>query len=410
MSLGHDVAVVLITLLVFAFVAYRVTTASERAHFAKQVRIWLHRGAIAVSEWYGDHASFFDGLRARQRFAPVTTTIVLVNVIMFGTVLVAGAFAGHDVLVAWGASIGPRTTNGEWWRLVTSLFVHAGVVHLTACLVGLIPVGLVFERFVGSAAVATVYLASGVLAGLMNVSAFPMALSTGASGAICGLYGLACVTAMRGLVQTPRLTIPWGVVKWLACAALVFFVYNAATGIVETRAEVAGLFVGVLCGVAIGKGVSTRTVPVKRSSAFAAAAAVLAIVAAVPLQGITDARPDIDRMRATDDRTAALFRTTARKLAVGRSSEKALIDLIEREIVPALQREQESLVATRIVPDDQKPLLGTAREYVRLRIDAWRMRASAFRKGSLSLLRQADKQEGAARDVLTKIPYPLSPQ
>jgi membrane associated rhomboid family serine protease len=397
--------VVLIVLFVFALVAYRVTTEAERVRFANQLRVLTHRCATAIAEWYGTHASFFDELRARQRFAPVTSTLVIVNVTMFLIVLVSSFTAGRD-LVDWGASIGPRTANGEWWRLVTSLFIHAGVLHLTACLVGFVPLGLVLERLVGSAALAAVYVTSGVFAGLISVAAYPLAVSTGASGAICGVYGLACVTAMRGLVQKPRLTIPWGVVKVLACAGLIFLVYNLPTSIVEMSAELTGLFVGVLCGVAIGKGVSTQTVPIKRSSVFVAAAAVLAIVAAVPLQGITDARPDIDRMRATDDRTAALFRTAAKQLALGRTNEKALIELIEREIIPNLEREQASLVATRIVPEDQKPLVATAREYLRLRLESWHVRATAFRKGSLAMLRQADAKEGAARDLLVRPPLP----
>jgi membrane associated rhomboid family serine protease len=399
--------VVLIVLLVFAVVAYRVTTEAERTRLANQLRVLAHRCAAAIAEWSGTHAAFFGELRARQRFAPVTTTLVLVNVTMFLIVLVSSVMAGRD-LVDWGASVGPRTTNGEWWRLVTSLFIHAGAVHLIACLVGFVPIGLVLERLVGSAALAAVYVTSGVFAGLLSVSAYPMALSTGASGAICGVYGLACVTVLRGLVQKPRLTVPWGVLKVIACASLIFLVYNLPSGIVATPAELTGLFVGVLCGVAIGKGVSTHTVPLKRSSVFVAAASVLAILAAVPLQGITDARPDINRMRATDERTAALFRTAAAQLTRGRTNEKALIELIEREIIPALEREQPSLVATRVVPEDQKPLVATAREYVRLRLESWHVRATAFRKGSLSMLRQADAREGAARDLLVRIPEPRS--
>jgi membrane associated rhomboid family serine protease len=397
--------VVLIVLLVFAFVAYRVSTEAERVRFASHVRVVTHRCAAAIAEWSGTHASFFNALRARQRFAPVTTTLVLVNVIMFLIVLVSSFTAGRDV-VDWGASIGPRTTNGEWWRLITSLFIHAGAAHLIACLVGFVPLGLVLERLVGSAALAAVYVTSGVFASLIGVSADPMAVSTGASGAICGVYGLACVTVMRGLVQKPRLTIPWGVLKVLACVGLVFLAYNVPSGSVGTPAELTGLFVGVLCGVAIGKGVSTQTVPLKRSSVFVAAASVLAIVAAVPLQGITDARPDVDRMRATDERTAALFRTAARQLALGRTNEKSLIELIEREIIPTLEREQAPLVATRIVPEDQKPLVAAAREYLRLRLESWHMRATAFRKGSLAMLRQADAREGAARDLLVRFPQP----
>ena len=61
------------------------------------------------------------------------------------------------------------------------------------------------------------------------------------------------------------------------------------------------------------------------------------------------------------------------------------------------------------MPEDQEAVLAAAREYVQLRIEYWGLRTQAIRKGSIAMLRQADKKEGAARDVLVRIPYPLAP-
>jgi rhomboid protease GluP len=397
--------VALIVLLVFGFVTYRVTTETERVKFVAQVRALLYEWAAAAVKWFEGQAPFFEALRARTRFAPVTPGLVIVNTVMFVTVIVSRFFDGQETLVEWGASIGPRTSNGEWWRLVTSLFVHAGPLQLLACLVGLLPIGFVLERFVGSVALLAVYLASGVFAGLMTVSAYPMALSTGASGAICGLYGLAFATMTFGLLQEPRLTIPWQVAKWLAISTVVFLAYNVPTGIVPLGAELIGFIVGALCGAAIARGVGRGTIPVRRSAAVMATALAMVIVTAVPLRGIKDARPDIDRMMATDQRTAAAFRTAATQLALGRKTETAMVSLIEREIIPALKDEEPRLSAGGVVPNDQLALVTAAREYLRLRIESWHLRAAAFRKGSMSMLRQADSKEGAARDVLARNPY-----
>jgi membrane associated rhomboid family serine protease len=403
------VALSLLVVLVVGYVAYRVTTEAERAKFAKYLQVSMQRCALAVATWYEAHASYFDALRARARFVPVTQGLAIVNTIVYLIVLVTSVWQGRDVLIAWGASVGPQTTNGEWWRLVTSLFVHASTLHLLAFLVGLVPLGFVLERIVGSVTLAAVYVTSGVFAGLMTVSSYPMDVSAGASGAVCGLYGLAFATAPWGLLQQPRLTLPWGVLKWLACAGLVFLAYNIPSGIVPAGAELVGFIVGLSCGVALGRGVSKGPIPIRRSAAVVAAAFALALAVAIPLRGITDVRPDIDRMRATDERTAATFRVAATKLALGRTSEKVMINLIEREIIPALQAEHSRLVPSRIVPADQRAVLIAAGEYVQLRIESWRLRATAFRKGSLALLRQADHKEGVARDVLVRIPYPLSP-
>lgn len=399
----------LLAVFLLTVVVYRATTEAERATFVRDAHLRLQRWGVAASGWYQTHEAFFAGLRARTRFAPVTPAIVLVNLIMFVVVAAAGMFDGRDVLVEWGASIGPRTTNGEWWRLVTSLFVHAGPVHLLACVIGFLPVSFVVERLVGSVALAAVYVTAGVFATLAAVSLQPMAVSTGASGAVCGVYGLMVATAAWGIVRPPRLIVPWGVVKWLGAAALVFAVYNVPSGMVPLRAELIGFVVGLLCGGALGDDVARNLVPAKRSAGLVALALGMALVLAFPVRGITDARPDIDRLIATDEQLAATFRAAATRLALGRTTEKAMVDLIERQVIPALETERSRLASRRVVPEDQKPFVAAADEYVRVRIESWRLRATAFRKGSLSMLRQADSREGAARDVLARIPYPLSP-
>jgi rhomboid protease GluP len=403
--------VVLLVLLVLAVavVVHRATTDAERAAFARQVQLRIDRWVAQAAKRYRAHEPFFEWLRARKPHAPVTCILAIVNTVMFVVVIVASLVGGQDALVEWGASVGPRTTNGEWWRLTTYLAVHAGLLQLLASLVGFVPLGLILERLIGSAALAAVYITSGVFAGLMTVSAYPMAASAGASGAICGVYGLAFATLTWGVLQQPRVTVPWEVLKWLAWAALIFLGYNIPTGIVPLGAELVGFIVGALCGAVLARRVATRPVPARRSAAVAAAAFAMAVSVAVPLRGIRDVRPDIDRMRETDDRTAATFRTAITQLVLGRATEKAMTELIEREIIPALEAEQRRLASTGLVPDDQKPFMTAAADYLQLRIESWRLRTTAYRKHSLSMLRQADTKEGAARDLLVRLPYPLSP-
>ena len=106
----------------------------------------------------------------------------------------AGAIGDPDTLVGMGASLGTRTTNGEWWRLVTSAFVHTGTFQFIVNIAVLAQLGAVLERLAGRLAFAAVYLSAGVFTGLVSLSSHPVGVTVGASGAIFGLYGLLIAT------------------------------------------------------------------------------------------------------------------------------------------------------------------------------------------------------------------------
>ena len=125
--------------------------------------------------------TFVQELRARTRVAAVTPAIVGLNIAMFiGMCLGAGTLSDPATLIAWGGSVGPQTTNGEWWRLVTSLFVHAGVLRLLANVIGFVSVGFMLERLVGPVAFAVTYLAAGLMAGVVEMTAHQIDVNTGA--------------------------------------------------------------------------------------------------------------------------------------------------------------------------------------------------------------------------------------
>ena len=138
-----------------------------------------------------EYQSFRGALRARTPQLFVTPALLTLNGAVFTAMLFgSAAIADPDTLVGIGASLGTRTTNGEWWRLLTSAFVCTGFFHLFINLGVLAQLGAVLERLVGRWAVGAVYLSAGVFTGLVNLSSHPVAVTVGASGAVFGLYGL----------------------------------------------------------------------------------------------------------------------------------------------------------------------------------------------------------------------------
>lgn len=166
-----------------------------------------------------------------------------------------GAFVllGTDVLslVAAGAVSAPLVVDeGAWWRVVTAMLLHGGVVHLMLNLASILVVGIPFEERAGPARTIVVYLGSGVLASLASVHFNRTDVGVGASGAAMGLFGaLAAMLFLRRDLFDPSERK-----RWLVAAAIVL-VANGAIGALEHEAVdnaahaggmVAGLVLGAL--------------------------------------------------------------------------------------------------------------------------------------------------------------------
>ncbi|MGN6378626.1 MAG: rhomboid family intramembrane serine protease [Gaiellales bacterium] len=91
--------------------------------------------------------------------------------------------------------------NGEWWRLVTSNFVHFGVLHIAFNMYALYLLGTVLERYIGSARFALVYFVSGLAGSFGALLMTPNSFSGGASGAIFGVMGALFVLERQRGVQ-----------------------------------------------------------------------------------------------------------------------------------------------------------------------------------------------------------------
>ena len=132
-------------------------------------------------------------LPARPGAVPVTLALLLMNTLVFGGLLIAGApllSGGSSVQLALGANFGPATQDGQWWRLVSALFLHFGIVHLVLNMAALWDIGRVIENLLGRWRFVALYLGAGVTGNMVSLAIQGnQAVSGGASGAIYGLYG-----------------------------------------------------------------------------------------------------------------------------------------------------------------------------------------------------------------------------
>ncbi|NGX31186.1 MAG: Rhomboid protease GluP [Chlamydiae bacterium] len=125
----------------------------------------------------------------------ITLILIGLNVLIFIlTVISDPAFLltpSIQAIVQWGGLEVDLVMAGEWWRLISSMFIHLGAIHLLANMYALYTIGFFLESIVGRVVFLTTYLTTGILSGLwsflMHQDTFYV--SAGASGAIAGIFG-----------------------------------------------------------------------------------------------------------------------------------------------------------------------------------------------------------------------------
>lgn len=150
------------------------------------------RDGLPDTEAKRDMQDFLDSMIPHQGFF-VTPILVYINVGIYLLMVIMGlgffSFQASDLL-AWGANLGILVEEGQWWRLLTCLFLHGGLMHLVSNMFGLIFVSIFLEPLLGRVKYLSVYLLTGIAASLTSIWWHDDVVSVGASGAIFGLYGV----------------------------------------------------------------------------------------------------------------------------------------------------------------------------------------------------------------------------
>src|SRR5208337_1892983 len=147
-------------------------------------------------------------MRSQSSSMAVTQAIFGINVAVFVAMTLAGVSmldnpSGRD-LVRWGANFGPLTVSGEWWRLLTCVFIHGGILHIAVNMYWLWNLGALAESLYGHWTFGALYLIAGATASIASLVWNPMVLSVGASGAVFGIAGALIASFYLGEFSLPR--------------------------------------------------------------------------------------------------------------------------------------------------------------------------------------------------------------
>jgi rhomboid protease GluP len=156
--------------------------------------------------------------RPSWSYAPATYVLLGINCLVFLAMTVRGVnpmSPTTEQLMHWGAdNAGNVLLGGEWWRIVTAMFVHVGILHLATNMWCLWNLGLLAEPLMGSAGVLAVYILTGAAGNLLSTlynwlwplhdsGAVYFPAGAGASGAVFGIAG-----ALIILLKSHQLPVP----------------------------------------------------------------------------------------------------------------------------------------------------------------------------------------------------------
>lgn len=181
----------------------------------------------------------------------VTLCLIALNVLVFLIMwLTGGGFFQPTALTVyrWGGNFGPSTIGDhQWWRLLTSMFLHFGIIHLVMNMVILLQIGFFIEALSGARKFLLLYIVSGIGGGFAGLLFHPHAVEAGASGAIFGLYG-----ALLAFILRHRESIDSSVLAPLRKGALIFLGYNLIYGLVKSEVDLAAHLGGLATGFLFG--------------------------------------------------------------------------------------------------------------------------------------------------------------
>jgi membrane associated rhomboid family serine protease/cytochrome c-type biogenesis protein CcmH/NrfG len=207
-------------------------------------------------------------VRRSESSITLTQVIFGANIAVFlATALASGSAINisGEVNFHYGANFGPYTLSGEWWRLLTYMFLHGGAMHIFFNMWCLWDLGRLSESLYGRWTFAGIYLITGVSGGLASIAWNPRVLSVGASGAIFGLAGALIASFYLGEFSLPRVAIS-GTLRSLVIFAVFNLGFGQLFGGIDNACHIGGLVSGLILGALIARLAPQTDAPLRRAT------------------------------------------------------------------------------------------------------------------------------------------------
>jgi len=191
-------------------------------------------------------------VNGRRSATPATTLLIYAILLGFAIEILTGAWLDGEKLARLGAIVPPLIDQGQYWRLVTAMFLHgdgtkAGdFLHLGLNLVALFQLGSLYEVMFGTRRFVLIYFVSGIAASLTSYI-HNIGASVGASGAIFGILGAFIFSILR----SPRWRqerVARSIVRQLVFLMFANILIGAMIPKIDLAAHLGGLLTGLLLG------------------------------------------------------------------------------------------------------------------------------------------------------------------
>jgi rhomboid protease GluP len=175
----------------------------------------------------------------------LTRLLIAANVLVFLWELSTGDTGDARVLVRDGALFGPYVAYGQWWRVFTAAFLHAGWLHIATNMFALYQVGTFVELLYGRVRMAIIYVLAIIGSGFAVCVFSPDAPTVGASGAVFGLFGALAAGGLR-LGKPGRDLVQQSAGIIILNLVLGFTVFRFVSNAAHIGGLIAGAFFGFL--------------------------------------------------------------------------------------------------------------------------------------------------------------------